>query len=140
MLIIAGGLVMGYAVFGSATDPGLKLGGVVLFLVAALAGHDGIFMPLVIAAGAAMNRASHLVRAAAVISLAVTVVALPFVLGYGRSTDNPSALPLSYGFGLVLVLTIIWGTTLLAMLIRRLIRIRQNTVRSQKAPRAASDG
>ncbi|MGA5301057.1 hypothetical protein ACPCHT_14080 [Nucisporomicrobium flavum] len=139
-LIVAGGLLMGYAVFGATTEPGLKLGGVLLFLVAMVAGHDGLFMPVVIAAGGLVTRAGRLVRAAAIISLSVGVVALPFVLGYGRSSDNPSALPLRYGLGLILVLASIWAVVLATMLIRRLGRIRQNTVRSQKSPPGPSDG
>lgn len=139
-LIVAGGLLMGYAVFGATTEPGLKLGGVLLFLIAMVAGHDGLFMPVVIAAGGLVTRAGRLVRAAAIISLSVGVVALPFVLGYGRSSDNPSALPLRYGLGLILVLASIWAVVLATMLIRRLGRIRQNTVRSQKSPPGPSDG
>ncbi|UQU64358.1 hypothetical protein COUCH_36285 [Couchioplanes caeruleus] len=140
VLIVAGGMLMGYAVFGATTEPGLKLGGVLLFLVVMVAGHDGLFMPLVIAAGALVTRTGRLGRAAAIISVSVTVVALPFVLGYGRSADNPSALPLRYGLGLSLVLASIWAVTLVTVLIRRLGRIRQNTVRSQKSPPGAFDG
>jgi len=139
-LITVGALVMGYAIFGALIEPGLKLWGIVLFFAAMVAGHDGVFLPLVIAAGAALRRVGHLVRAAAVVSLAVTVVALPFVLGYGRDPDNPSALPLSYGTGLTLLLTGIWAGTLLALLVRRVARNRQNTVRIRRTPRRASDG
>ncbi|PRY22305.1 hypothetical protein CLV70_1178 [Pseudosporangium ferrugineum] len=120
-LMTAGGLLMAYALFGALTEPGLKLGGVALFLGGVLAVHDGIFLPLVIASGALLTRAHRLVRAALIVSLAVTVVALPFVLGYGRSPDNPSALPLAYGRGLLTVLIVIWTVTLTAIaLLRRL--------------------
>lgn len=139
-LIAVGVLVTGYAIFGAVTEPGLKLGGVVLFMAAMIAGHDGIFLPLVVAAGSLARRAGHLVRSAAIVSLAVTVVALPFVLGYGRDPGNPSALPLPYGAGLVMILAVIWAGTLLILLIRRLLRIRQNTVRIPRAPQEASDG
>ncbi len=139
-LMTVGALVMGYAVSGALIEPGLKLWGIVLFLGAMVAGHDGVFLPLVIAAGGLMRRVGHLVRAAAVVSLAVTVVALPFVLGYGRDPDNPSALPLPYGMGLALVLAGIWTSTVLALLIRRAVRVRQNTVRIRRSPRRASDG
>lgn len=140
VLMMVGALVMGYAVIGALTEPGLKLWGIVLFLAAMVAGHDGVFLPLVIAAGAVIRRAGHLVRAAAVVSLAVTVVALPFVLGYGRDPANPSALPLPYGIGLALVLGVIWVSTLLTLLVRRVVRNRQNTVRIRRTPRRASDG
>ena len=140
VLIAVGVLITGYAVVGAAIEPGLKLGGVVLFLAALVVGHDGLFLPLVIAAGSLVRRVGHLVRAAAIVSLAVTVVALPFVLGYGRDPGNPSALPLPYGAGLVTILALIWAGTLLALLLRRILRIRQNTVRISKAPQEASDG
>ena len=140
VLIAVGVLVTGYAVFGATTEPGLRLGGVVLFLVALVAGHDGLVLPLVIAAGSVVKRVGHLVRAAAIVSLAVAVVALPFVLGYGRDPGNPSALPLPYGAGLVTILAVIWAGTLLTLLLQRLLRIRQNTVRISKAPQGASDG
>jgi len=139
-LIAVGALVMGYAVFGAAVDPGLKTGGVALFLVVVLAGHDGFFLPLVIAVGGVMRRVGHLARAAAVVSLSVTVVALPFVLGYGRDPDNPSALPLSYGMGLLLILVAVWTFTGLTLLVRRVLRNRQNTVRIQRGPEGASCG
>ena len=139
-LITVGALVMGYAISGALFEPGLKLWGVMLFLAAMVAGHDGVFLPLVIAAGAVMRRVGHLVRAAAVVSLAVTVVALPFVLGYGRDPHNPSALPLSYGMGLTVVLAGVWTSTLLTLLVRRVFRNRQNTVRIRRAPRRVSDG
>jgi len=139
-LIAAGALVMGYAVLGATTEPGLKVGGVALFLAVMVAGHDGLFLPLVIVAGRLVKRVGHLVRAAAVVSLAVTVVAMPFVLGYGRDPDNPSALPLAYGRGLVLILLAIWAPTLLFLLVRRLVGIRQNTVRIRRGPQGASDG
>ena len=44
------------------------------------------------------------VRAARRVSAAVTVVALPFIVGAGRIADNPSAFPQSYGRGLAVIL------------------------------------
>jgi len=105
-----------------------------------VAGHDGVFLPLVLAVGTLIRRVSHLVRAAAIVSLAVVVVAMPIVLGYGRDPNNPSALPLPYGMGLVVILAVIWVVTLIIVLFRRVGRIRQNTVRIRRAPQGASDG
>jgi hypothetical protein len=117
-LIAAGILVMGYALVGVFTNNPLA---VLIFLAGVLIGHDFVLMPAVIGVGAligrfvpAGNRA--VVRVAALCSLAVTVVALPLVLGYGRTPDNPSALPGDYGWGLVIVLGAIWlGTALLVI-------------------------
>jgi hypothetical protein len=119
-LIVAGVLVMGYAMVGVLTAHPL---GVLVFLGAVLIGHDFVLMPVVIGVGVLISRFvpagdRAVVRAAALCGLAVTVVALPLVLGYGRTPDNPSALPRNYGWGLVIVLGAIW----LAVVVRRLTR------------------
>jgi hypothetical protein len=122
-LVVSGALVMAYALSGALTDPDLK-GGVLIFLVAVLVLHDGVLLPLSIGAGALIGRIvpSRLrtpVRVAAVISLALSVVALPLVLGRGRVADNPSILPLHYGRGLLIAYGIIWLTTALVVAVRR---------------------
>lgn len=123
-LIALGAVVMGYAVLGAASDPGLKPGGVVLFLAAVLVGHDAVLLPVTIAVGALIGRFAPRwtrpsIRAAAIVSLAVGVVALPLVLGYGRSADNPSVLPLAYGRGLVLLLLAVWAAALISAVLAR---------------------
>lgn len=112
LLIAAGALVMAYAVAGALFDGDVNKVGVVLFLVAVLVLHDAVFLPLVIGAGALIGRFvpvrwQSTTRVAALISLAVSVVAMPLVLGFGRSPDNPSALPLPYGRGLIVILIVI---------------------------------
>ncbi|MFI0408954.1 hypothetical protein [Actinomadura sp. 3N508] len=73
--------------------------------------HDGVLVPLVLAAGAATGRvpAAHrrIVRAALIVAGCVCAVALPLVLGYGRRADEPSRLPLPYGRNLAIVLAVI---------------------------------
>jgi hypothetical protein len=46
--------------------------------------------------------------AAAYLSGALIAVALPLVLGLGRTPDEPSALPLNYGRGLLISLAVVW--------------------------------
>jgi hypothetical protein len=149
LLIAAGALAMVYALFGALTDSDLKIGGVLLFLGMVLVLHDGVLMPLVIGVGAVLTRAPPLIRAAMVVSLVVTLVGLPFVLGYGRSPDNPSVLPLPYGKGLAIILVVIWTTTLALLAIRRRDarrrelwrrRDRQKIVRMRTTPQSPSDG
>ena len=123
-LIALGAVVMGYAILGAATDPGLKPGGVVLFLAAVLVGHDAVLLPVTIAVGALLGRfvpswTRPSIRAAAIVSLAVGVVALPLVLGYGRSADNPSVLPLAYGRGLTFFLVAVWAAALISAVVAR---------------------
>jgi hypothetical protein len=114
-LIACGALVMAYAISGALTDTDVTFGAAV-FLVAVLVAHDGLLLPLIIGAGVLITRIVPLrlrrpVRVAAVISLAVTVVALPALLTPGRVPGNPSILPLNYGRGLLVIYTIIWAAT-----------------------------
>jgi len=122
-LIGSGTLLIAYAVSGALADGDVKFGALV-FLVAVLVAHDGLVLPFTIGAGALIDRIvppalRGAVRVAAVISLAVTLVALPLVLGRGRVPDNPSVLPLPYGRGLLVVYTLIWATTAVVVAVRR---------------------
>jgi hypothetical protein len=113
-LIAAGTLVMLYAVGGALADGDVNKVGVPAFLIALIVLHDGVFLPVVLAAGVLIGRVvaprwRTSVRMAALVSLAVSLVALPFVLGDGRDPANPSALPLPYGRGLLLIVGLIWG-------------------------------
>jgi hypothetical protein len=122
-LVVGGCLLMAYAVVGALTDADLTPGGVLLFLAAVLVGHDVVWMAAVLAVGVALTRVPPgcrtAVRTAAITAAAVTVVGLPLALGFGRSADNTSVLPLPYGRNLVAVLLAVAGTTLLACVVRR---------------------
>ena len=123
-LVVTGGLVMAYAVVGGVTDPDFATGGVPLFLVATLLAHDALVLPAAIGAGVLIGRyvpaaARVSVRVAAFVSVAVMVVALPLVLGFGRRSDDPSSLPQSYGRGLAVVLVLIWTVALVVVAMRR---------------------
>jgi hypothetical protein len=119
-LLGTGVVVIGYAVLGSFLELGGKLGGVLLFLVAVLVLHDGVWLPLVLVAGALFERfvpARHRgpIRVGLIAAAALTVAALPLALGFGRTADNPSALPLNYGRNLALVLLAVTVATGLAV-------------------------
>jgi len=121
-LLALGALVMTYAVIGALTDPDVRIGASV-FLIGVLVAHDGLLLPLTIGAGILVGRYTPrriraLVRAALVVSLAVTVVAFPLVLGRGRVADNPSVLPLRYGRGLLEIYAVIWATAAVAAAVR----------------------
>ncbi len=142
LLVAAGALVMGYAVVSALADPEVRPLGVLVFLVGVLAAHDAVLLPLAVGAGALIGRFvpapdRATVRAAGLCSLAVAVVAVPLVLGYGRTADDPSVLPLPYGRGLAAVLGVIWATALAAIVVRR---IRKRTERSSGAPAPPVDG
>ena len=120
-LVAAGGALMVYAVVGAVTDRSDRIGGHLIFLAAVLLGHDWLLMPLGIAIGALIARAvpsqaRAVTAAAAYVSGVLFAVALPLVLGLGRRPDDPSALPLNYGRGLLISLAVVWlaaGATLL---------------------------
>jgi len=135
VLIGLGALVMAYAGYGILTDADVNPVGVAVFLAAVLVVDDGVVLPVVIAVGAVIGRLvpsrdRATVRVAALCTAAVTAVALPLVLGYGQSADNPSALPLRYGRGLIVVLAAIWIGGLVVIAVRR---IRKHLERDQPA-------
>jgi hypothetical protein len=113
-----------YAVSGIASDPGARPMGHLRFLATVLIGHDLVVLPLALAVGAVVSRwapgwARGPIHAALFASATVAVVALPFVLGVGRAPDNPSALPIHYGRGLLVVLAVIWAVAAVAAIRRR---------------------
>jgi hypothetical protein len=125
VLVAIGAITIGYAVLSAIADPDITLPGVLIFLAAVLILHDGVLLPITIGIGALLGRlplpARSPVRVAALISLPVAIVALPLVLGYGRSPDNPSILPLNYGRGLLLTAAAIWlpAAVIVAIRLRR---------------------
>lgn len=112
-LIAAGLAVAGYGAYGWLTQDGAQPVGQLIFLAVLLVTHDFVIVPVVILAGVVLARwvptpARNPVRAALVVSLAVSVVALPFIIGAGRIADNPSAFPQHYGQGLAMILAVVW--------------------------------
>jgi hypothetical protein len=88
-----------------------------------LVAHDGVVLPVAIGLGVLIGRfvpaaARSVVLGAAYVSVVLTAVALPFLLGYGRSPDEPSALPLDYGRGLLACLVAVWAVALTVVAVR----------------------
>jgi hypothetical protein len=113
VLAVAGLAAMGYAVFGATTDGEVNLVGVLGFLAAVLIGHDLVLLPLAIGAGFLISRHVPLwlrpwVQSGLFATAAVSVIAIPLLVGAGRIADNPSRLPLNYWRGLGIVLAVIW--------------------------------
>jgi hypothetical protein len=124
---------------GALTDDDVRPFGVLVFLVGVLVWHDLLLMPIVIAVGFLIGRfvpvpARAAVRVAGLASLAVLIVAAPLVLGLGRIPDDPSVLPRPYGWGLALVLTALWASTVGVLVARRASRRR--TRKGSARPRA----
>jgi hypothetical protein len=98
-----------------------------LFLIGVLVLDDGVLLPFFLLVGFLVRRFIRarfrpVVQGALIITAAVTFVALPFVLGFGRIPDNPSALPRNYPAGYLIVLVIIWAAAAAAITIRLLRR------------------
>jgi hypothetical protein len=133
LLIAAGALLMAYAMSGALLDSEVNKAGVAVFLAAVVVAHDGLFMPIVLAAG----RVVRSFWVPAVISLPVLVVGLPLALGFGRSPDNPSALPLPYARNLIVTVGLIWLSALLARAVRAIRRHPAIRKRSERRRTAA---
>jgi hypothetical protein len=116
---------IGYALAGAARAPAIVPGKHVAFLLAVLAVHDAVWMPLVLAAGVVVRatvpaRARAYVQGALIVTASVTAVAWPLVLGRGRIADNPSALPRDYPLGLFVTVAASWlGVAVLAAVASR---------------------
>lgn len=121
---LAGLALAGYGIVGAVTDPGEHLWSHALFLVGVLVAHDLVVLPVAIGVGWLLARyvpawARATVQGGLFASAVITVVAFPFVLGAGRTPDNPSRLPLNYGRGLLIVLAAIWLTVAGLLLLAR---------------------
>ncbi len=129
-LYAAGSALMAYGAYGLLTaDKSAPLAWA-RFAATVLVAHDALLAPLAIGAGVLVVRlvpgaTRRYVQSGLFISVALTLLALPFVLGYGRSPDLPSALPLDYGTGLAITLVAVWtGVGAVAVLRRSVDRIR----------------
>jgi len=129
-LVAFGVVAMVYAIVGGLTDSDVSLVKQGAFLVAVLVAHDAILLPIAIGIGAVISqfapvRHRGILRAALIVSAIVTASVLPLVLGRGRRPDIPSALPLDYPRGLLIVLGAIWGVVVALIGWQELRRQRQ---------------
>lgn len=109
---------------------GTALLGWAAFVLAGVTLHDLVLAPLAALVGLGIGRLlPGRLRPAVTVGLLVaamtTAVAWPFVLGLGQNPDNPSALPLDYGRGLVVILVMVALATAAACLRTALSRRRR---------------
>ena len=102
------------------------------FLAGLLVIHDLVLAPLVTAAGLVVARVVPArwrapVQGGLVVTGMVALFAFPFVRGYGRRPDDPSALPVNYGRGLLIVLAMVTVVTGGLTLRRRAGRERESS-------------
>jgi hypothetical protein len=123
-LVVLGIAMMLFGVISALIGPHFNAMRHSLFLAAALVVHDGVLLPFFLLVGALVARfvparSRALVQGALIVTAAVTVIALPFMLGYGRRADIPSALPRNYIGGYALVVGVVWVIATLLLIIRR---------------------
>jgi hypothetical protein len=92
--------------------------------------HVLLLAPMIVLAGLLLGRLvparpTPYFQAGLILGGVVTWL-LPFVLGYGRTPDLPSALPLNYGRGLLVILALIWLIIGLVALVRERLRRGQS--------------
>ena len=124
LLGVAGLGLMSYALVGIVIGPGTDPAHQALFMAALVLGHEGILIPATLAFGWATARfvpawARPAARAALVVSLTLTVVAIPFIVESGRFPDNPSLLPLDYWRGLLVAIGVSWLVAAVVAIARR---------------------
>ncbi|GIF99024.1 hypothetical protein [Catellatospora citrea] len=132
LLVAAGVLAAAYGIIGVLTDPSVYLPNYARYTITVLFGHDLLVLPAAIVVGAVLTRwlpawARPVVQGALFVTAVLTVVALPLVLGFGRTADNPSALPRDYPRGYAICLAVIWLVTAGLLAVRALRRHRSTT-------------
>lgn len=95
------------------------------WFVAVNVAHDFVLVPLVLGASTLMRRAVPrrawpAVRTALLITGVLVLAGWPFVRGYGRDPDVPSALARDYGAGLAVAVAAVWTAVAVWLLVTRL--------------------
>ncbi|XRQ16212.1 hypothetical protein ACN3XK_36725 [Actinomadura welshii] len=120
----AGLALIAVGVRGAVMD--VDVAGWLAWLAGAAVLHDGVLVPVVLAAGAATGRLPDAwrrpVRAALITAGCVSAVALPLVLGRGRRADEPSRLPLPYDRNLAIVLALITAAAAVSIAVPAAVR------------------
>ncbi|HKD96599.1 MAG TPA: hypothetical protein VKB69_03255 [Micromonosporaceae bacterium] len=124
LLGLAGAGLLAYGAYGLVAGPDTDPGRQSLWMLAAVVGHDFVLIPLAIGVGWLATRlvpvwARGAANAALLVTLALGVVAVPFIVKAGTFPDNPSLLPLDYGRGLLVALGATWLAAAVAALVNR---------------------
>lgn len=117
---VAGWAVIAFGVFGLLRDAArTRPENFALWFLGSALAHDALIAPLVFLVALGLvkvvpARIRPVIQAGLIVAGSVTVVSLPFVLGRGGATGNPSALPRNYTAGLLIILGVIAVITALA--------------------------
>ena len=110
-------------------DREFKPGLLVKWVVGGLLLHDLVWLPVVAVVGALIaavlrRRIPLAIAWATATTMVMTLIAWPFMRGYGRRADNPSALPRNYAHGLLVYIAVTWLICIVALSVGRIRRIR----------------
>ncbi|MFF4340701.1 hypothetical protein ACFY00_12285 [Kitasatospora sp. NPDC001540] len=135
-LLLGGLALLACGLVGLLTDPYVTGPlGVLLWAAALVAVHDGLWLPLVCALGAAAT-GRPVLRGWLVVAAAVSAVAVPAVLRTGDDHGNPTLLPLPYLRNWLLFLAVSAVAAALTAAARRSVRRARRTGRADRADRA----
>jgi hypothetical protein len=106
------------------------------WVVGAAIVNDLVLIPLVLAVGWAAHRFTPArlwpaIRAGLVTTAVLTLVAWPFVRGYGRDPANPSLLSRDYGTGLAVAIGVVWAAVAIWALAATLRERARRSARSR---------
>ena len=131
-LVFWAGAILGWAIIllgirAALNDRELKPGSLFKWIIGGLVLHDALWLPVVAVVGAGLaaltrRRVPVVFGWAAGTTAVLTLIAWPFVRGYGRRADVPSALQRNYASGLLVYVAIVW---LLALMMTIAGRIRK---------------
>ncbi len=129
VLLPAGGLLMAWGLIGLLRDAASTVPASWLrWFLGGLLVHDLLLVPAVLGIGLAVRRLPPALqppaRATLIVSGALTVMSLPLLLGYGRSTQpgNVSLLPSDYPRNLAICVGAVWAVAALWALLLLLAR------------------
>jgi hypothetical protein len=141
LFLIPGLAAVGYGAQGLLTAGGrVPLGSWTGWFIGSALLHDLVIAPIWLGLGWLAARvlprpARPPVVVAAAVTGVLTLVALPFVLGYGADPGNPSFLPRAYGRNLAVIAGAVWAVAAAAAAVA-VRRARRRDRRPRPRPRA----
>jgi hypothetical protein len=126
-LIAAGVALMAFALVSALTSADTKPYREGIFFIGALLLNDAVLAPVFAVVAVLVHRFVRrpyraILQGGLLVTAAVTFLAFPFLLGFGRIPDNPSALPRNYLGGYAIILGVIWLAVTAAIVWRELAR------------------
>ncbi|QWS33825.1 hypothetical protein [Curtobacterium aetherium] len=126
LLVVVGVLVIAFGAWVLVTSvrPN-RIGGLAVWLLAAVVLHDAILSPFVLAVGAGLRRAGRalrtwvlvVVQAAVVLGSVLVLVVVPEIVAKSEGTKNPTVLPFDYTARLLVVEGVLVAVVVVALVV-----------------------